>query len=124
MKDPLDTLLYQMPSPPPPENLADRIVHRVLAQKTIRIARFARWTAGILGSTGTLLLAWFFWEVRSISEVFPVSFSDGTAWWDVLGTLSATAFPLALALLALAAFLQVGYWLAILETFPLSSQGG
>lgn len=127
MKDALDTLLYRLPSPPPPQNLAERIVRRVLAQKaTSRAARRLPWVAGILGSSGTALLVGFFWEVSSALETFWPPFSDVTTWWNTLGALSATAFPLALALLALAAFLQAGYLLsAWAQPFvPPSAEGG
>ncbi|RME80796.1 MAG: hypothetical protein D6775_15255 [Caldilineae bacterium] len=129
MTDPMDRLLQQLPSPQPPENLAERLLQAVRARRQAEKpfffwagARSQRLAAG-LGLAGLALLVLFGLEIGGTAtgsgpgaavlawlgrlwSAPQTALADLSAWWSGFSSLAATALPLALALLALAAFLQ------------------
>ena len=144
MTDKMDKLLAQLPSPPPPPDLARRICLAVHGQRQAqspfawagRRTRIFAWGAGLAGLTLLALLllelaplsvwqdviigllAWLgqLW-VTPIDALLGLWQALALEWQDFAG-LGFTVLPLALALLALAAFAMASYWLSSWTDHP------
>lgn len=145
MTDLMDRLLEQMPSPQPPERLVERLLLAVRARREAEKSLFfwvgarSQHLAAGLALAGLTLLVMFILEVGETAmgnnlgtatlvwldrllNTPQTALADLATWWSSFSSLAATALPLALALLALAAFLQASSLLSSWIETPVQLQ--